>query len=110
MINVDKLKKICFNIWDDYWDDGYVPEGKAQETHGYIEEYELLNERQKCVIVSYLFDYLKNMDLGDTKLKLSGDGIIFTGMTHKVRHKLLKDLQKSKLHYNGVPFLFYSES
>lgn len=29
---MEKIKKIPINIWDDYYEDGYVPKGKIQKT------------------------------------------------------------------------------
>ena len=34
----EKCDNICINIWDDFYEDGYVPEGEIQETYGYVEE------------------------------------------------------------------------
>ena len=28
---------ISINLWDDYHDDGFIPEGKIQETYAYVE-------------------------------------------------------------------------
>jgi|694.fasta_scaffold12015_28 hypothetical protein len=55
-ININ-LDSIPFNIWDDYYGDGC---GKIQETHGYIEESDELNEEQKEEICSLVFNRLKS--------------------------------------------------
>ena len=45
------MEKISINIWDDYCDDGYVPEGKTQDTYAYIES-DLPHEDCKNVLIS----------------------------------------------------------
>ena len=42
-------EKISVNIWDDYHDDGYVPEGEIQVTYAYV-ECELSDEDCKNVL------------------------------------------------------------
>jgi hypothetical protein len=35
---METFERIPINIWDDFYDDGFVPEGKIQETFIYVEE------------------------------------------------------------------------
>ncbi len=101
---------IPFNIWDDYWDDGYVPAGQVQETHGYIEEYDELTEKQKIPIIKLIYDYIKTLDMPGVKVEIAGTDINFTHLTHEDRHRLLMCLDSSGLKYNNIPIHFYSES
>ena len=34
---MEQLEYIHINIWDDFYDDGYVPKGEKLETYIYIE-------------------------------------------------------------------------
>ncbi len=106
-------KKPCipFNIWDDYWDDGYVPQGKVQETYGYIEEYDTLTDEDKVPIVKFIYEYItKELDLTGVKVELAGTNINFTNLTHARREYMMERLKNCKLQYNGMPIKFYSES
>jgi hypothetical protein len=42
-----ELKYIPINIWDDFHEDGYVPEGKKLETFIYVEDSTISREKQK---------------------------------------------------------------
>jgi len=39
-----KIKSIPVNIWDDYYDDGFIPKGEKQKTYIYIEDSNFLQE------------------------------------------------------------------
>ena len=122
------MEKIGINIWDDYYDDGYVPEGEIQETYIYVEEKISLNHQKNILenILSYIEDnniFPKIVDyeikLYDSKEKypnLSDDThykryeLRLKNFTHELRHKVLKQLKKSKLKYKNKELLFYSES
>ena len=126
------MKTIPINIWDDYYEDGYVPEGEKQETYIYVEDDEmLLEDRKKCLeeVLIYIdnfheFNKIKvYMSLYDSKIKypkLTGPEhgdmhfkrweIRVENMTHKMREKLVEKLNKASLSINGVPFEIYSES
>ncbi len=49
--------EVDINIWDDYYEDGYVPEGKTQKTYMYVESDATLLQQQECLF--RLRDYLK---------------------------------------------------
>jgi len=52
---IDKATMIIdVNIWDDYYDDDFVPEGETQETYIYIEEYDVFSEDEKVLFLSTL--------------------------------------------------------
>lgn len=106
-----KKNRIPFNIWDDYWDDGYVPKGKVQETYGYIEEYNTLTDEDKFPIVKLIYEYImKELDMNGVKVELKGININFTNLTHVRREYMMEKLKKCGLEYNGTPIAFYSES
>ncbi len=68
----DKLKQIGINIWDDFYDDGYVPEGKKQETFIYVEEAdEDISQEKKKECLEVLLKYItENLNVGDVKIWL----------------------------------------
>jgi hypothetical protein len=106
-----KKKTIPFNVWDDYWDDGHVPPGDVQQTFGYIEEYEDINDKDKEPIIQFIYDYIKkHIDMTEVKMEILGTQIEFINLTHVKREYMMERLGKSKLQYNGVSIDFYSES
>jgi len=120
-----ELNKIPVNIWDDYYDDGYVPKGEVQKTYVYVEEPEISNDDEKKYL-KYILTYIEINKLLSSNVvmylaKRNGkvfDNIVFADrweinfihFTHKEREKLLKNLQDANLSYDGIPFKFYSES
>lgn len=106
----DQMDNIPFNIWDDYYDDGFVPQGEIQETHGYIEEYDILTKEQKAAIIKVIYDYIINFDMKEVEVSSIDNAIYFKHLTHENRHRLLATLVGSKLKFNGIPIMFYSES
>jgi hypothetical protein len=60
----NELTNIPINFWDDFYEDGYVPEGEIQETYAYVEEYELLSEDEHKNILEIVFNYLKELKTG----------------------------------------------
>lgn len=134
---MEKLEYIPINIWDDFYDDGYVPEGKKQETYIYIEDSELSHDKRKeCLEV--LLRYMTNnlifsgtkegvtmwmffYESGEKYPNLAGNTdaekmffdrweIRVENLTHKRLELLLKELDDAKLSVDGVPFHIYSES
>jgi len=104
------MDKIPFNVWDDYWDDGFVPAGHWQETHGYIEEYDELTEEQKVPIIKLIYDFIMTLDMGNVEVKVMENSIHFKHLTHEGRYRLMASLDSSGLKYEGIPIVFYSES
>jgi len=131
-------KSIPINIWDDFYDDGYVPEGKILETYAYVEDYDLPEIYCKKVL-DFLLEQINNFQLDgvktwieyyDSKIKyptmtkekcellgIDYDKIHFTrweirfeNLTHKQLDNLIKYLDFANLKYNGVPLNIYSES
>ena len=109
---------IPVNIWDDYCDDGHVPEGEKQETYAYIESSEIPEAEQEKimkVIYDYLVTHRTLLDLPrELEIKLSGIHIDFVNLTHFCRERLVPRLAEldygSGLMYYGTPIHFYSES
>lgn len=105
------LKNIGWNIWDDYYDDGFVPQGEVQETHGYVEEFDVLSHEDKTAIGDLILRFIQTLDMTGVEVKHGGHGdISFKHLTHERREKLVTELEQSGLHYNGIPINFYSES
>ena len=108
---------IGFNIYDDYYDDGFVPKGEIQETWGRVEGYanqeglypvEAHSDEEG--ILHAVFAYLSLLYLPGIKVFVEGDQITFQHLTHARREQLLEWLQRSNLEYNGQKIDFYSES
>jgi len=121
---MDKLKRIHINIWDDYYEDGYVPEGKIQETEIYVEESGIPEDKhEECL--QKLLDYMKGLDLEGVKFWLhlfdsrkkyptfrvwKRWEIKIEHLTHERREKLVEELNAANLSIDNTPFFIYSES
>jgi len=126
-----EIEDIPVNIWDDYYEDGYVPEGKVQETYIYIENSDLSHEFRKECLDNLLPHIRENVgpevrlfeNFYDSKKKypnVTGPEhehfhfgrweIRVENMSHKVRHELLEKLQSLDLKYKNIPYHIYSES
>lgn len=106
----DEEDHIHFNIWDDYYDDGYVPEGEIQSTYGYVEEYDDFPDEDKEELASLLIERLKTLDLAGVEVENGGEDVIFKHLTHERREKLIEELNQSEFAYKGKRIHFYSES
>lgn len=126
------MESYPINIWDDYYEDDYVPVGEKQETYIYVEDSEIpLEERKK--VLEYLLNYINNnlklegvklfLFFYDSKLKYptligtENEWCLFErweirveNLTHERRHKLVEELELAKLSLNNIPFHIYSES
>jgi hypothetical protein len=127
-----KIERIPINIWDDYYEDGYVPEGEIQKTYIYVEDTDIsLEKRKECLIqlLEYMTSNLifNNVEFSlffyDSKVKypkLVGPEyedmhyqrweIRIINLTHDRRIKLVDELNEAKLSIDGIPFEIYSES
>lgn len=130
---------IPINIWDDYYEEDYIPEGEKQETYIYVEDTDIpLDKRKVCLemLLNYMNENLSLpgvkmwIELFDSRVKYpkmtrerceeSGfdyDTFHFSrweikveNLTHKRRYVLEKELQECGLELDGVPFYIYSES
>lgn len=125
---MQNLKRIPINIWDDYWDDGYVPVGEIQKTYIYVEDTDIPKDKCKECL-ELLLEYIKeNFKLVGVKLFLECYNsmtkyptldemyqferwqINIENLTHKVREKLVEKLKTSNLSVDNTPFDIYSES
>lgn len=127
-----KTNRIPINIWDDYYEDGYVPEGEKQKTYIYVEDTDIsLEKRKECLMMLYeymttkldLNEVIMNLFFYDSKVKyptLIGPEyedlhfqrweIRIENLTHKRRFKLVEELNNAKLSIDEIPFVIYSES
>ena len=134
MTEEETISRIPINIWDDFYDDGYVPEGQIQETYAYVEDDRIPHEHRHDFLNS-VFEFMRDV------LKLQEDGIEiemffyesskkypqwvgtnmeymlfdrweirFKHLTHKRLFKLVEELNEAKFNIDGLPFEFYSES
>lgn len=133
METIQNLQKIPINIWDDFYDDGYVPEGERLETYIYVEDSKISHEKRKeCLEV--LLDFInKNLNTEGVKLwmefyesrkkypNLVGNPdaekmffdrweIKIEGLTHKRLGDWMVILESSGIKVDDIPFLIYSES
>lgn len=114
-----KLKEIPVNIWDDYYEDGYVPDGEIQKTSIYIEEYDYLSSNKHKEYLEFLLNYIKeninieNVDFNSLICKEGEDTIYrieVKHLTHTNRLYLLNKLREGNLEMDNLKFNFYSES
>ena len=109
-------KNIPINFWDDFWDDGHIPNGEIQSTFAYVEDYLASDEDQKAsleILLEFLTKNSNELNLDNVKTKLTNTGqweIKLDNITHEQLEFLVGRLQKSGLSYNNTPFHFYSES
>lgn len=110
------MEKIPINIWDDYYDDGYVPKGEKQETYAYVENYELSTDVCKNALERLYNHIIANNLLADVKVKLAFNNgmkrweINFTNLTHELREKLVKTFESKNLYSDDKKLRIYSES
>ena len=98
---------IGFNIYDDYYDDGHVPQGECQETWGHAE---FGADGEEEDVASVVYAYVSLLYLPGVSLSLDGEDITFKHLTHELREQLLEWLQKSDLKFKDKEIDFYSES
>jgi len=123
-------RDININIWDDYYDDGYVPDGEILETFIYVEDYDFSHDERKKILLylkdkidSYNFPIETKMSIYDTKIEYPNldfdelgmkhwkrHEIRVYNMTHKIRHELIKKLKKENLEIDNKKINIYSES
>lgn len=128
-----KIKSVPINIWDDFYDDGYLPEGEKLETYIYVEDTEITQEKRKEYL-EVLLDYInKNLNTTDIKLwmelfesrkkypnlvgNIEAEKMFFDrweikleGLTHKRLDEWMNVLENADIKVDNVPFHIYSES
>lgn len=126
------MEKININIWDDYYEDDDVPEGKIQGTYAYIESSPLQGDDEEKVCLECLQNYIAEQKLlpssvqmeiafYDARVKYSPKlaeimpisaltrwELLFKGLTHLMREQLVENLQKCPT-FQGIPVNIYSE-
>lgn len=126
------MKQINVNIWDDYHDDGYVPEGEKQETYAYLECD--LSHKDSKMVLELMKTEIEQLSQPSWNLKLSVEfydsekeypNLVGTehafclykrwqleikNLTHEDREYLVEELGKKKLSYSNIPIVVYSES
>lgn len=119
---------IPINIWDDFYDDGFVPNGEIQMTDAYVEEYQEFSSDTKKKAMESMMDFLKTLNLPGVDYSLSyynnREGlpeetevelfeqwsIVFKHLTHARLETLMQELTQANLSVDGIPLYFYSES
>jgi len=131
--NLKNLKNIPINIWDDFYDDGYVPEGEKLETYIYVEDTDISQEKRKKYLETLLEYINKNLNTDGVKLWLElyesrkkypnlvgnpeAEKMFFDrweikveGLTHRRLHEWMKVLENVHIEADGLPFYIYSSS
>jgi hypothetical protein len=103
-----KIPEITINIWDDFFDDGFVPEGEIQKTYAYVEE-NCPNNYDEEDILQAVCQFIQSLGF-ELKSYIQNDKIIFENITHVMLHKLIVELNKTGLLYNASRIIFTSES
>ncbi|MEK6828864.1 MAG: hypothetical protein AABY15_01970 [Nanoarchaeota archaeon] len=106
------IESVSLNIWDDFYDDDYVPEGKIQKTHAYIESGDFSEDEKELLMLcfyGYLIEKFKD-ELQDVKIMDYGDEIHFEHLTHKKLDAIMMELEKIELTFGGIKYNIYSES
>lgn len=128
-----KLEYIPINIWDDFYDDGHIPEGEKLETYIYVEDSDIPHEKRKQYL-EVLLDFInKNMDTSGIKLRMElyesrkkypnlvgnpeSEKMFFDrweikleGLTHKRLDEWMRKFKNANISADGIPFHIYSES
>ncbi len=126
------MQTIPINIWDDFYEDGEIPEGKKQETYIYVEDTDLSHEKRKECLDLLLKFMSEKLNLEGVKMWLDfydstkkypnikeaeHPGFHFCrweikmeNITHERLYILLTELEDVSLSIDGMPFNIYSES
>ena len=76
--------KIPINIWDDFYDDGYCPEGEIVKTYAYVENYSMDEELKERALECF-YNLLKQIDfMKVVDITFCGDRINFENISHKI--------------------------
>lgn len=108
------IKQIPINIWDDFYEDDFVPEGEKQETHIYVEDCDIPKVNQKEYL-EVLLEYInKNLDTNGVILTIETVyeewQIKVEGLTHAKLYEWMEVLGSADIKVDGIPFSIYSES
>lgn len=126
-------KYIPINIWDDFYDDGHVPEGEKQETYIYVEDREIPHEKTKEyleILMSFIQESFNTegimmwMEYYDSRKKYpnlvgnpDAEGMFFErweikleGLTHEKLNEWMEIFDIIEIKVDDIPFHIYSES
>jgi hypothetical protein len=121
------MKPIPINIWDDYHEDGHIPEGEIQETYIYVEDYNIPHDSCRYVLDRFM-KFIKNnlrydnvemrLEFYDSKVKYPDyPGLHYQRweikvkhLTHQQREYIVDILYGVNLNLDGIPIRVYSES
>ncbi len=67
---MENLQEININIWDDFYDDGHIPEGKKQKSYIYVEHSDSdISEEKKKESLGILLKYInENLNVSGVKI------------------------------------------
>jgi len=124
---------IPVNIWDDYYDDGYVPEGDIQKTYAYVESQDFSEDDCKAIL-GLLKNEIEQIAKPEWNLKLDVEfydsakvypNLVGTehefflykrwqlnmiNISHEAREVIVDQFEKKTLSYNNMDIDVYSES
>lgn len=127
------IETIHINIWDDYHDDGFVPEGETQETYAYVEGSDLTDDESRAVLVQ-LQQTVESIKAHDSALvcciKWHDSAAVYPNLVgtehewclykrwqlqmkhlpHSEREQLVEMLGRHEIQHDGRPVVVYSES
>lgn len=129
---MNKIERIPINIWDDFYEDGDVPEGEKLETYIYVEDCDMPLEKRKEYL-EVLLDYInKNLNTNGIKLWIElfesrkkypsligteNEWMLFDrweikleGLTHERLDEWMTILKNVDIKVDNLPFYIYSES
>ena len=124
---------IPINIWDDYYEDGDVPEGEIQDTYIYVEDNDIPHMKRKEYLEKLLQYMNENLSLPGVKMwmyfydsaveypKLAANPeyqyllfkrwkIKVENLTHERREVLVNELNQANISADNIPFKIYSQS
>lgn len=123
---------IPINIWDDFYEDDYIPEGEIQETYIYVEDTEISHDARHKIL-EYFLKYIEiKFDLTGVEFDLiyydskliypqfvgtENEWMLYERwqinvkhLTHKKLDEIIHGLDKIKLNILDIPIIVYSES
>ena len=122
-------KSISINIWDDFFDDGFVPEGEIQETYAYLEStlndedcknvLELLKEKIAVLLplVQLSLEYYDSAKVYPNLVGTEHEYCLYKRWQLHMKHIshenidfLVTEIKGQDLSYINLPIVVYSES
>ncbi len=125
-------EQININIWDDYYEDGYVPSGEIQETYAYIESNLSHDESKEVleILKKEMIKFLESEFNVELDIKFYDSAKIYPNLvgtemeyclfkrwqleiknlTHTAREQFVGSFEAKKFSYLDKPICVYSES